>query len=227
MAHLHIASICGFAFVLLLSLKCFSLLKRQGRRWLTTWYLQQRVDHHFGTSMPFQISYEDRQRHDRIYDPHLIYGALTVHGAYRLAESMQAAKGMPCVDLGSGNGQALFMLASLLKSPKGIGVESVAPLWRESVRIARHINSPLLTFLCHDFKDFVPPLEPCMVLLNASGYFGQECAAVSKVMTRFASGSFICVISQRLHSQDFHLRVTTQIETSWGFATARCYQKIQ
>ena len=85
--------------------------------------------------MPFQISYEDRQQHDRIYDPHLIYGALTVHGAYRLA-IMQAAKGVPCIDLGSGMVRP-FYASLLLKSPKGIGVESVAPLWRESVCIAR------------------------------------------------------------------------------------------
>lgn len=204
--------------------RCRSLQRRFYAR-----QLKRAADVFFDAPMAFSLSMKHRQQHNIRYDSRYIYGTITADGVVSFCQYFDCPQFTTCIDFGCGDGMALFMFSSVLRTNFAIGIEIIEPLVQRAKAIGAQIESclPMRMIYHHmDFRDFCLPKMPCFVLFNASGYFGDAWLEILPLFEKCATGSMVCTISRAIDVGAFRLLGSYQIRCSWGWATAYCHQKI-
>lgn len=163
------------------------------------------------------------------HDPTLTYGEIEFD-AFACCLSLTSPKPSDhFYDLGAGTGKACLTAAMIFHIKHATGIECLAPLYHESVRIKHKLPPALqnrLTFR-HDLILNTDLSPATLIFMNATGFFGDDWHKIVQFLTKYSSsGTRIILTSKSLPESHFHLMHQTRCQMSWGAAHIRIYTKI-
>lgn len=223
------------AFIVLIVIVIFTLIPqvqnqiKQNK--IKRWSQSLDLDHHaqvfedlFRPTDGFLLSKQARQASDA-FD--YTYGEIEFLSFIALIALTHPDENTQFYDLGSGIGKATIACAMVFDLKKSCGVELFATLYEAAVELKKnleHIPGYEQKAQCVEFihDDFLKTdlSEATLIFINSTAFVGELWEQLSQRLADVAVGATIITISKKLTTSAFVVKRTTQVNMSWGVATA-------
>ncbi len=201
--------------------------KNKIKRWSQSLNLEhaQRVfDDLFCHTNGFLLSKEARQAGDA-FD--YVYGEIEFLSFIALLTLTHPDENTQFYDLGSGVGKATIACAMVFNPKKSCGVEIFNNLSEAASQLKDNLahipgyerKAQCIEFI-HDNFLTTDLSEATLIFINSTALIGEIWDQLSQKLAEVAMGATIITISKKLTTSAFMVTQTTQVNMSWGIATA-------
>lgn len=173
----------------------------------------------------FQASKLARLHYD---EPSLTYGEIEPVSFAALLTLVQPNKGSVWIDLGSGVGKSVLLVALLYPVQEAIGVEILPGLHTLAEtarsRLEDYQVQQRIHFICQDFMQY--NLEHAThIFVNAAGFFGDHHEQLERLLKNAPIGCWVISITRQLAIPQLTRLHQTRMQTSWGVSQVYIYRR--
>ena len=201
--------------------------KNTVRRWCESLNLHQHAkifEELFAPVDGFALSRQARQEKDA-FD--YTYGEIELLSFIALIALTHPNENTQFYDLGSGVGKAVIACAMVFDIKKSCGIELFANLADaalvQKITLERtpgyERSAQCIQFIQEDILK-ADLSEATLIFINSTAFIGDFWEELSQKLAEVAIGATIITISKQLTSTAFVVKRTTQVNMSWGIATA-------
>lgn len=173
----------------------------------------------------FQASKLGRLEYDAFS---LTYGEIDPVSFAALLTLLELKDDSVWLDLGSGVGKSVLLVALLYPVKQSIGVEILPPLHALAESAKGALTNPFLqdrvALFCQNFMDF-NVRQATHIFINGAGFFGENQDALEQLLQQAAPGTQVISVSKKLHLPSYELTHQTRMKTSWGVSHVFIFQK--
>lgn len=174
----------------------------------------------------FQASKLARLHYD---EPALTYGEIEIIPFAALLTLLELNEESVWVDLGSGVGKSVLLVALLYPVKEAIGVEILPSLHAFSELARSRLEDWQLQqrihFVCQDLIQYNIE-QATHIFINAAGFFGDTREKLEQHLKNAAIGTLVISVTRQLSLPHFQLTRQTRMQTSWGVSQVYIYTRL-